>query len=269
MALTFEARRVRPREIAQTLFRAREALKLSQTTSHVGFFGLLATLVVLFVTIDDASEFAALFIFSWVLTIIFWVSSVKATGRKLAKVDFTERLLKGLKDELHPGDKLSVRFDFHAYDSAGKQIWEGRSPFGNRKVKYADKWLHLKLRLADGTRVRVRREVGVKTKKGSIQKEKRRLWLHVKPEPSLYDVDAAIADHDTLRRSLKTAVRESFHDPPEEFHVHAEEGTREGTIRVRVTQMDAPILPDECVALLEGVMWHLGKYRTVALGGRG
>jgi hypothetical protein len=120
-----------------------------------------------------------------VLLVLFFRGN-KKIARKRAKLDFLKGLLGELKDELHP--RMPIRFDFDltAYDHTGKLERTARSYAGNAKSYYSDKWLRLRVVLADKSRVEVVRQVGIKVKKGNVQHEKRRMFITVTPNPRRY-----------------------------------------------------------------------------------
>jgi hypothetical protein len=180
--------------------------------------------------------------------------------RSLEKLDFVRELHGRLEDELQPRRPIHLDFDLRHYDEASKMVWQGRSSHGNAKYKYSDKWLHYRGTLADGTRFEVVRQAGVKTKKGAVVKEKRRLFLEVLPDPRRYDLSLLKEPRprQRLRARLDVATG-AFHDTPEEFHARVEAAG--GLLKLKVTQEDAPILPVEVVTILEEVVRFLQELR--------
>lgn len=196
------------------------------------------------------------------------VYGVKHAKRKraLEKVEFVRELHRQLEDELQPRRPVLLDFDLRHYDEASKLVWEGRSSAGNRKHKYSDKWLHYRATLADGTCFRVVRQAGVKTKKGSVVKEKRRLFMEVSPDPRRYDLSQLRDERPRHRlRARLDAATGAFHDEPEEFHARVE--AAQGVLKLKVTQEDAPIHPQEVVTILEEVVRFLQELRPGAGGG--
>jgi hypothetical protein len=183
----------------------------------------------------------------------------KGYRRKRDKVRFVCDLLEELHVDLHPLRKLRLALDLRPYDHAAKLIWSGTSSAGNPKAKYRDRWLHLDLLLADGTRMRLEREVGVKTKKGGIQSEKRRMFLAMKPNPKRYDVSQIRADADKLRKRMKDAVLGMFASHPDDFHVHVD--PQEGWFEIKVSQVDQQISVDEVHSLLHALIGFLARRR--------
>ncbi|MCW8140793.1 MAG: hypothetical protein KIT58_17975 [Planctomycetota bacterium] len=190
----------------------------------------------------------------------YWTKRGKL-GRARAKVDFARELHGLLEDELHPRKAVMLDFDLRHYDETVKRVWAGRSSAGNAKYKYSDKWLHYRAVLADGTRVEVVRQAGVKTKKGHVVKEKRRLLLSLTPHPGRYAMERLKDERlgRRLRARLSAAVG-AFHNDPEEFHARVDGGGG-GTLRIKATQEDAPILAGEVVAIVEEVVRFLQELR--------
>lgn len=180
--------------------------------------------------------------------------------RAQEKLDFVRELHGRLEDELQPRRPVLLDFDLRHYDEASKVVWQGRSTHGNAKYKYSDKWLRYRATLADGTRFEVVRQAGVKTKKGAVVKEKRRLFLEIIPDPRRYDLGLLKEPRPRhrLRARLDVATG-AFHDEPEEFHARVE--AADGVLKLKVTQEDAPILPQEVVTILEEVVRFLQELR--------
>lgn len=180
--------------------------------------------------------------------------------RAREKVAFARELHDRLADELHPRRCVILDFDLRHYDEASKKIWTGRSIAGNPKHKYSDKWLHYRAVLADGTKLDIVRQAGVKTKKGAVVKEKRRLFLELTPNPRRYAL--SLLKHERPARRLRArleAATGAFHNDPEEFHARVQ-GAGD-SLRVKVTQEDAPILAQEVVTIVEEVVRFLQELR--------
>lgn len=184
-------------------------------------------------------------------------------ARAWKKVQFTRELHALLVDELHPRRSVVLDFDLRHYDEGRSPVWSGRSVYGNRKYKYSDKWLHYRGVLADGTKLSMMRQAGIKTKKGAVVKEKRRLFLEIMPNPSRYSL--SLVDDPRAARALRNRLQvatDAFHDTPEDFHARVQGGGR--GLRVKVTQEDAPILAGEVTAIIEEVMRFLQGLRQPA-----
>ena len=237
-----------------------------------GCAGIVITNVLILSAIDgggeEAGNFYAGIIGISVLAIVSLFMTTKRLKRMRLKVRFLGELLMRLRPELHPTGKSSLRFDLRFYDTK-RPFWTGRSSHGNRKAKYSDKWLHLKVLLADGSILRIVRQAGIKTKKGAIVREKRRLFLTLMPGSRyrLVTTDGPVVDANLLKGRLKHVVATSFHDPPEEFHVVPQ--LTECKWHVRVTQLDADILVDEVIALITQMMTLLNRAPLRPLGHRG
>jgi hypothetical protein len=180
---------------------------------------------------------------------------MKALARKEAKVHFLRGLVEVFHDELHPRAPIRYRFDLRAYDAPGKKERTGRTMTGRLKEYFSDKWLHLRLVLADRTVVEIVRQQGVKVKKGRVAGEKRRLFITVTPNPRRYWPMQGQPMADRLRWQLRHVATTSFHNRPEQFHAHVAHHERD--LSIRVTQEDADILPGEVYALVGCIAQHL------------
>ena len=125
--------------------------------------------------------------------------------------------------------------------------WEGRSAHGNRKFRFDDRWLDLRGWLVDGTRIKIRRSSDAKTRKGTLVKLKRRADIALRLPDGVPTPDASAVEFAALE-----AVANVFHDPPEGLRVSAE--PIDGELKVKVLQLDAPILVDEVIALAEAML---------------
>lgn len=187
--------------------------------------------------------------------------------RAREKVAFARELHDRLQDELHPRRSVILDFDLRHYDEKSKLVWSGRSIAGNEKLKYSDKWLHYRAVLADGTKLEIVRQAGVKTKKGSVVKEKRRLLLELVPNPRRYALSLLQQERPARRlRARLEAATGAFHNDPEEFHARVQ-GSGDA-LRVKVTQEDAPILANEVVTIVEEVVRFLQELRGPAAGSK-
>jgi hypothetical protein len=221
---------------------------------------VLITAVVGFASMRADHDFSIpIVVFGALMLLVLVYAQWERYRRKRDKIRFVRELLDVLQVDLHPLRKLRLALDLRPYDHSAKLIWTGKSSAGNRKAKYRDKWLYLDLLLADGTRVEVRREVGVKTKKSSIQQEKRRMFLSVKPNPKRYDVNQIRADADKLRKKMKEAVLGMFATHPDDFHVHVD--PKEGGLEIKVSQVTTQISADEVHSLLHALIGFLARRR--------
>lgn len=182
------------------------------------------------------------------------VSAHRRAGHKLR---FARGLCEELLDDFHPGRKVRIELDLADYDALGKRYWQGKSIHGNTKYKYADRWLILRLVLADGTRVRLVRKADVKTKKGDIVRHKRQLYAHLDPAPERYG--RGPWDVSVLDSIVRTAIDREFHDPPEDMRVRA--ARRGASIDLKVTQLDAEILPREVTTVLDATLSAVHLHR--------
>ncbi|MCO5170289.1 MAG: hypothetical protein M9894_28470 [Planctomycetes bacterium] len=199
-------------------------------------------------------------IFGGIIAGVFYWRKRDKLNRARDKVAFARELHERLEDELHPRRAVVLDFDLRHYDEKGKQVWSGFSSAGNPKYRYSDKWLHYRAVLADGTRLEVVRQAGVKVKKGNVVKEKRRLLLSLTPHPRRYAMELLKEERPNrrLRARLQAAVG-AFHNDPEEFHARVDGGG--GSLRIKATQEDAPILAAEVVTIVEEVVRFLQELR--------
>lgn len=211
--------------------------------------------VALFVLVALSWLIPPLGIFATIVVLLLFHRGRKKIARKQAKLDFLKGVLDELKDELHP--RMPIRFDFDltAYDHTGKLERTARSFAGNTKSYYSDKWLRLRIVLADKSRVEIVRQVGIKVKKGNLQHEKRRMFVTVTPNPRRYRPMLGEPMAGRLRWQVEGAIVSGFHNRPEQVAVHVEHHTQD--ILLRVAQFDAEILPREVTVVLHGVAVHL------------
>ena len=246
--LTFEHVKVSIEELPRILAQIEAELgkrRLNHTLLYVALFvpGALAWLL------------PPLGLLATIVLLVLFFRGKKKIARKQAKLDFLKGVLAELKDELHP--RMPVRFDFDltAYDNTGKLERTARSHAGNTKSYYSDKWLRLRVVLADKSRVEIVRQVGIKVKKGSVHHEKRRMFITVTPNPRRYRPMMGEPMAGRLRWQVEGAIVSGFHNRPEQVAVHVEHHTQD--IVLRIAQFDAEILPREVTVVLHGVAVHL------------
>lgn len=246
--LTFEHVKVSIPELPKVLGEI-EGQLAKRRRNHILLFLFLAA------GVAAAWMLVPLGVIATVVWLIFFFRGRKKIARKRVKLDFLRGLLDELRDELHP--RLPVRFDFDltAYDHTGKLERTARSFAGNTKSYYSDKWLRLRVVLADRTRVEIVRQVGVKQKKGNVVHEKRRLFVTVTPNPRRYRPMMGDPMANKLRWQIETAITQGFHNRPEQVAVHVTHHTED--IALRVAQWDAEILPGEVTLILGAVVTHL------------
>ncbi|MEZ4322886.1 MAG: hypothetical protein R3F61_35800 [Myxococcota bacterium] len=174
------------------------------------------------------------------------------------KVEFAKAITEALADDYHPARKINYYLDLRPYDANDKQYWSGRSMHGNSKYRYRDRWFRQKFVLIDGTRVVVERKSDHKVRKGSLIRHKRRVYVKVYPNAATFGA-GPYEGTENLETMVREAIRASFHDPPEVIRVRRE-GPRDH-ISLAVTQLDAPILGREVVALVEAVLLYLRLLR--------
>ncbi|MEZ4241007.1 MAG: hypothetical protein R3F59_33580 [Myxococcota bacterium] len=187
------------------------------------------------------------------------IAGVVFSGHRRAalRLAFARELCEQLDDDFLAGRKvaLEVRLDASARD----EYWRGRSQHGNTKTKYKERWFSLRFSLADGSEVRLVRKADVKTKKGSTVRHKRNLYVRLRPNPARFGDEPW--DREVFGALVGTAIADGFHDPPEGFRVRTL-GAGERDVDLKITQLDAGILADEVVAVLDAALGaHLRRLR--------
>lgn len=256
--LVVEHGRMRIDEIPQEMARLFALTRKARDEAHVRYglaLALIAVASLAFALVFPPVSMMGLFAFIMV-AVAAWKRG-KAIDRKEAKIGFLRDVLEAFQDELHPRAPIRYRFDLRAYDAPDKVERTARSAAGNTKTYYSDKWLHLRLTLADRTVVEVVRQQGLKTKKGGVVSEKRRLFLTVSPNPRRYWPMQGEPMVNRLRWELRNTVTQRFHNPPELFHARVDCHARD--LEVRITQEDADILPQEVHALVGCLVYHLAQ----------
>jgi len=216
---------------------------------------ILGFMVLLWSLVEFDEDTAEMFLGASVLGLFFAggaiFSAVGKHGRKSKKLVFLRELLEELRPELHPRKMVRVRFDLRHYDHKDP-IWTGTSTHGNPKAKYSDKWLQVRAVLADRSQVEIVRQAGLKTKKGSLVKEKRRLTLTITPPHDSREIFEK--GKKTLGTELNNSLHAYFHDRPEAFKVASRK--RAGALKIKAMQLDAPFLAQEVTSLLRAVYGH-------------
>lgn len=248
--------RFRPSALRDTLQSTLDDLKQKQTYYTIGAMvmlgGLACFLVLLFLVMSDPGLGIFCAVGSLMVSIVVLVMVFQGLGRQVAKATFALGLLDELYDDLHPARKSTYRLDLSSYDAGNKRYWSGRSAHGNAKHRYDDRWLRHKFQLVDGTTVVLERRADVKTRKGGIQKEKRRLYLKVRPNPATF---GPVTDAQGLDELVRQRVKEGFHDPPEQIRIDPK--VSDDGLRVRISQWDAPIREHEAFQMVETVLLYL------------
>ena len=245
---TFQHVKVAPDELPR-MFGEMQAQIDRRSLHHNLLFGGLAVVAAVALVVPPLG------IFGIILVIFFFFRGRSKIARKRQKLEFLRGVVGELADELHPRAPVRFDFDLTAYDEKSKLTRSGRSSAGNTKSYYSDKWLRLRVVLADRTRVEIVRQVGIKEKKGSKQHEKRRLFLTVTPNPKRYQPMLGEPMAAKLRWQVEGAIVQGFHNRPEQVAVHVTHHTQD--IDLRVAQFDAEILPREVTVILSAVVLHL------------
>lgn len=252
-ALVFRHVKVAPHEIPRVLAEMDAVVRRRRGMLWLGFLLSLAASLALLV-------FPPLGLITLVIVLIYFHGRRARHQRLVAKVEFLRALFAQLVDELHP--RLPVRFDFDlsAYDESDKLFRTASSSAGNKKSYFSDKWLRLRVCLADRTEVEIVRQQGVKVKKGNVQFEKRRLFITVTPNSRRYrPMDAPLAQR--LRHQVTQEIQRGFDNRPELFHLQVTPSSAD--IGLKIVQEDVDILPSDVLVVLRGTMTHL-RERYVA-----
>lgn len=253
-ALVFRHVKIAPHEIPRVLAEMDAVVGRQRTKLLLRFILVLAIAGALFV-IPPLGLFAVL------VTLIYFHGKRKHHRRMVAKVEFLRSLLELLVDELHPRAPVRFDFDLSAYNESDKLFRSASSAAGNKKSYYSDKWLRLRVCLADKTQVEVVRQQGIKVKKGNVQFEKRRLFVTVTPNPRRYrPMSPPLANR--LRWQLSEEILKNFHNRPEQIHVHV--APENADIGLRIVQEDVEILPREVLVVLYGTLSQLRDQHMAA-----
>ena len=110
---------------------------------------------------------------------------------------FLGALLRRLRDDLAPAEKLRVRYEVQPLDELLHGVKSAKSSAGNLKTYYRHRWLRVRGMLADRTQFRMRLQSAAKSKRGVILREQSTMRLEVIPPMDGY------------RGSLTTAVAEA------------------------------------------------------------
>lgn len=204
---------------------------------------------------EDAIGFPLTFaIMIFIFGGIAWMNYRSRVHSAKAKVDFVDGVLREFQDDVHPASKLHYHVDLRPYDADDKRYWSGTSQHGNSKYRYDDRWFRAKLHLVDGTAVVLERRADVKVRKGSVVKDKRRLYVKVMPNAKTFG--SGPYQGTDLEKMVEQTIREAFHDPPEGLKI-AREADRPDLVALKVTQLDADFLPREVLVLVEAVLLYL------------
>lgn len=115
------------------------------------------------------------------LTWGFYRRQVTTHELRQRRLTWLDALLRSLRDDLAPTEKLRVRYGVQPSDSRLNAVKSTKSSAGNTKRYYRDRWLRVRGMLADGTRFRIRMQSAAKSKKGKILREQSTLFLQVTP----------------------------------------------------------------------------------------
>ena len=130
-------------------------------------------------------------LFIIIIVFIIWLTVSSRTQRTRDKTLFALQVFEGLRDELFPLKKVQVAMDLTLYNKKHKEYWTGRSSHGNAKYKYNDAWFLFKMMFVDRTLVSFKYRNKVKTKKGSVVKDKRQLKITILPDSRFYTCNGA------------------------------------------------------------------------------
>lgn len=192
-----------------------------------------------------------------ILAVILFVVWLVGVGRidtqtaLLARIEFVDALLEGLRLEVLPRAKIALAFDASSTTDGRHLDRTAQSISGNVKRYYKQRWLRLALTLPDGSLVQIARKDFMKSKKGAIDKHHRFASVKLQLPPDRQMAKKGVK-FSKLRDTLATVAREHFHDPPEAIDVHP--SVSDGFLRIKVVQHDAPFLANEVIALVGGAL---------------
>jgi hypothetical protein len=190
-------------------------------------------------------------LFTLLLTALVYSGRRDGYAREQAKVRFLSELFALLRDELHPRAPVRFDFDLSAYDASGKLRKETRSAAGNAKRYFSDKWLRVRVVLADGTRLSVIRQAGMKTKKGKVVSESRRLVVSLVPNLG----KASPVDWGRHADALTSRARGRLHgNAPAAASPSVHVIANERGIVARVRQVDVDFEAAQVVAVVEALL---------------
>jgi hypothetical protein len=149
---------------------------------RVIYFGALLGIFALLVVSLGFWAFAVVFLFA-VFTWDFQRSRGATHALLLRRVAFLDALLRRLRDDLAPTEKLRVRYHERPLDSSLHEVKSTKSSAGNTKTYHRSRWLRVRGTLADGTRFRMRLQSASKRKKGQTLRAQSALILEVTPPP--------------------------------------------------------------------------------------
>lgn len=249
--LVYRHVKVAPREVPRVLAEMAKPVRREFLIYHLLFAVLLAASLGSVALLSEPP----LGIFGALVLLVLFVQRRRRIARKAAKLEFLRALLGLLADELHPRAPVRFDFDLTAYDAAGKLFRTASSAAGNKKSYYSDKWLRLRVRLADGTQVEVVRQQGLKEKKGFIVVEKRRMFITLTPVAKRYRPMLGERSQKRLSGQVTQEILDGLWNPPELLRVHVE--SHSADISLKLVQEDVDILPSEVIVILHGTLKHL------------
>jgi hypothetical protein len=257
-------------ELVEELARFRDesdpelARRLRRSVGKTG--AVLAAAACLGVSVEPARPFALLVMLG---TLFFGVAAARRVltlrRRVAGKLAFVSELASLLRDDLSPRAPLRVRLDLRGYEHPSKLERTARSSAGRTKEYYSDKWLHLRIVLAEGSAVEIVRQAGVKEKSGRILSEKRRLAVSLRPSASRYGAVARPLAHALSSAEAVETGRRLFRKPPEVFGVRVSEA--EGVVTVRVSQRDVEFTAVEAVSLVAHIVREAARLARRSPGG--
>jgi hypothetical protein len=177
--------------LRQQVRRSARHLLLFQVSYFLGLLGLFA-LFAGWVAFGAIPLAFVTVLFTWG----FYRRQVTTHELRQRRLTWLDALLRSLRDDLAPTEKLRVRYGVQPSDSWLNAVKSTKSAAGNTKRYYRDRWLRVRCVLADGTRVRIRMQSAAKRKKGTILREQSTLILQVTPPAGRYASAASTAPGD-------------------------------------------------------------------------
>ena len=240
-------RRERPAKMVRRLHERLVDVHAGRQQQLMGVIGVGAVVggFALLLVWTEAGGFACpLSFFALIGLSFYWFGWQDHHHRLVDKLQLAEGIVDELRDDFARSRKLRVEVDERHYNDTAKIVWEGKSQHGNRKVRYHDRWFSMVGWLLDGTRIKVRRRRDVKTRKGSVVKEKWRATVILRVPDHADPVDATAVEAEVLH-TVGTRLKR----PPEGLSVSV--GPSDRRVKVQLKVEGHPITEAQLVALAE------------------
>lgn len=227
--------------LQQEVRRSARRLLLVRLAYFLGLAGLGVLLAILFWLAALTIVIGVVF-FTWV----FYRGAVARHVLVQRREAFLGALLRRLRDDLAPTEKLRVQYQVQPLDGLVHAVKSTKTAAGNLKTYYRHRWLRVRGTLADETRFRMRLESAAKSKRGEVLREQSTMILEVRPPAGSY------------RGSLVTAVTEAGETLPWGAGEVTMKPSRDRLVfRVRTRESD--MIDHVCQALQYTVTLYRGR----------